>query len=51
MIHKTSELVTIFHDDGQKVGMLYQNGEVELYTLKKASKQDVVDLLEVEVAK
>lgn len=49
MINKTSELVTIFHQDGEKIGLLYQNGQVEMYTLKKASKQDVQDLLEVQI--
>lgn len=44
----TSELVNICHEDGQKVAMLHQNGNVEIYTLKKANKQDVADLLEVE---
>ncbi len=44
----TSELVTIFWRDGEKVGLLYQNGHVEMYTLKVASKADVAELLEVE---
>lgn len=46
----TNELVQIFYKDGEKVGILYQNGQVEIYTLKKATKQDVQDLLEVQVA-
>lgn len=49
--HWTSELVIICHEDGQKVGMVYQNGSVEIYTLKPANKQDVIELLEVEVSK
>lgn len=44
----TNELVNIFWEDGQKVGMLYQNGQIEMYTLKPASKQDVANLLETE---
>lgn len=45
----TSELVNIFWEDGQKVGLLYQNGALEMYKLKKANKQDVADLLETEI--
>lgn len=45
---KTNELVTIFHQDGEKVGMLYQNGSIEMYRLVKASKTDVAELLEVD---
>lgn len=46
----TNELVTIFWRDKQKVGMLHQNGQIEMYTLKPASKADVAELLESEVA-
>lgn len=44
----TNEIVTLFWEDGQKVALLHQNGEIEVYMLKKASRQDVADLLEVE---
>lgn len=47
----TSELVNIFWEDGKMVGLLHQNGRIEVYRLKEASKQDVADLLETEVAK
>lgn len=42
----TNELVQIFWEDGEMVGLLYQNGEVKLYTLKRATKADVAELLE-----
>jgi hypothetical protein len=44
----TNELVQIFWEDGEKIGMLHQNGQIELYTLKKATKQDTLEFLEVE---
>ena len=43
----TNELVQIFSKDGEKKGILYQNGQIEMYTLKKATKQDVQELLEI----
>ena len=49
MIYKQSELVTVFYEDGQKVGMLYQNGTIELYRLVKATKQDTAQLLEIDI--
>lgn len=49
MIKVTSELINIFWEDGQKVGMLYQNGIIEIYTIKPANKADVARLLETEV--
>lgn len=49
MIKVTSELVSIFWQDGQKVGMLYQNGVLEMYSLRKATKADVATLLQVDV--
>ena len=45
----TNELVQIFTKDGEKVGILYQNGQIEMYTLKKATKQDVQELLETSI--
>lgn len=44
----TSELVQIAWEDGQKVAMLHQNGEIEVYALKPATKQDMLEILEVE---
>jgi hypothetical protein len=46
----TSELVSICTEEGEKIAMLHQNGEIEIYTLKKASKQDIADLLETNTA-
>lgn len=46
-----SELVHVCYEDGQKVAIIYQNGQLEAYTLKPVTKQDVADLLEVENAK
>ena len=43
----TNEVVQIAWEDGQKVAMLHQNGDIEIYTLKRATKQDVERLLEV----
>lgn len=45
----TTEIVHIAHEDGQKVAMWYQNGEIEVYKLKKFTKQDTVELLETDV--
>lgn len=44
----TSELVQVFWEDGEMIAMLHQNGDIKLFTLKKASKQDVVTLLEID---
>lgn len=44
----TNELVQIFWEDGQKIAMLHQNGQIELYTLKPATKQDVTSILEAD---
>lgn len=44
----THELVQIFWQEGEKAGMLYQNGKIEMYVLKPASKQDVAALLEAD---
>lgn len=43
----TNELVQIFWEDDEMVAMLHQNGEIKLYRLKKGTKQDVQDLLEI----
>lgn len=44
----TNELVQIAWEDGQKVAMLHQNGSIEIYKLKPASKADVAEILESE---
>lgn len=46
-----SELVHVCYEDGEKQAMLYQNGQIEVYMLKKATKADVAELLEVDVIK
>jgi hypothetical protein len=48
MIKWTSEIVQIATEDGEKVAMLHQNGAIEIYMLRHASKQDVSQLLDVE---
>lgn len=48
MIKWTSEIVHIATEDGRKVAMWHQNGGIELYMLKTATKQDVAQLLEVD---
>ncbi len=49
MIKWQNEIVQVAYEDGEKVAMLHQNGSIEIYILKKASKQDIAQLLEVEV--
>lgn len=46
-----SELVHVCYEDGEKQAMLYQNGQIEVYMLKKATKADVAELLEVDLVK
>ena len=48
MINWTSEVVHIAWQDKQKIGLLCQNGSIELYTLKPATKADTAQLLESE---
>lgn len=44
----TNELVQIFWENGEKKAMLFQNGHIEMYTLKPVTKQDVQTLLEID---
>ena len=46
-----SEVVHICYEGGIKMAMMYQNGHIEVYKLKKASKQDMAELLESDVVK
>lgn len=41
----------VCYEDGEKQAMLYQNGQIEVYMLKKATKADVAELLEVDLVK
>jgi hypothetical protein len=44
------ETVIVFWDeDSQPVGMLHENGKRELYKVKPALKQDVMDMLGAEI--
>lgn len=45
----TSEIVTLFWDDhGEPVGMLHENGKREIYHIRRATKEQVSLLLEVD---
>jgi hypothetical protein len=43
----TSEIVTICWEEGVPSAVLYENGHREIYKLKRATKEDVANLLEV----
>lgn len=49
-MHVHNELVQVFEEDGIKRAVLFQNGIIEIYTLKPATKQDIQDILQVEQA-
>ena len=44
----TAELVIMFWEDGEPQGILYENGKREFYKIKRATKEDVSNLLEVD---
>ena len=50
MKETTGEIVTIFWQDGEAVGMEYRNGELHRFMLKKATKADDAELLETKVS-
>ncbi len=43
------EIVNVCYEDGVKEAVMFQNGHIEMYKLKKASKADVAELFEVDV--
>lgn len=45
------EVVNVCYEDGEKQAVLFQNGHIELFKLKKATKADVAELLEIDVVK
>lgn len=47
--HTSKELVTIFWEGKEKVGMLHQNGEIEIFKLRRALKTEVDEMLEVKM--
>lgn len=47
----TNELVQIFWEDSEMKAMLHQNGEIKIFVLKTATKQDIQDLLDILEAK
>lgn len=48
MMKVTSELVLLFAEDGEPTGMLVDNGKREFYSIKRATKEQVSQLLEVD---
>lgn len=47
-----AELVNVCSEDGVRIAVMFQNGVIEVYPLKrKATKQDVAELLEIDVVK
>lgn len=50
MRRATVEQVIVFWDeDSQPCGMLYENGHREIYQVKKARKQDVLEILGAQI--
>lgn len=48
--HYTSkEMVTIFWEGKEMIGMLHQNGEIKMFILRKALKTEVDELLDVKM--
>jgi len=47
MITKSNEVVVMFFEDGEPIGVLHENGKREFYRVTRASKQDVQSLLEI----
>ncbi len=47
----TNELLNVCWEDGHPVAILHQNGTKEIYILKVANKQDIQELLEIDVVK
>lgn len=45
MIKATTELMVVFWEDGEPVGLLHQNGKREFYRVTNASKDHVIHLL------
>lgn len=45
----TGEHVLMLKEEGVPVGILYENGQREMYKLKRATKEDVVQFLEVDI--
>jgi len=44
-----SEIVNVCYEDGVKQAVMFQNGHIEIYKLKKATKADVADLMDINV--
>lgn len=50
MIKATSEIVVMFWDEGgEPVGLLHQNGKREFYRVSYASKDNVLQMLNVDL--
>lgn len=45
IMRTTSEIVVLFWEDNQPVGMLHQNGQTNFYRVSRASKEHVTELL------
>ena len=49
MLKCTTEFVMMFWDEhGEPIGLIHENGKREIYTVKRASKQDLTELFNAE---
>lgn len=46
MIKKQTVQVTMFFEDKEPIGILYQNGKREIYKIERATNEQVDELLE-----
>lgn len=43
------EIVNVLYEDGVKQAVMFQNGHIEIFKLKKATKQDTAEIFEVDI--